>query len=377
MKTNSVLASAILLTFLSSLAYPAASFQGLGFYHNSMTDLSDDGLVLVGDRIASPFGNEAFYWTAAEGVIGLGDLYPGWVGSFAQSVSADGSVIVGYCGYSYLSDMVTHYTYEAFSWTAETGMVGLGDLHGGSFHSQAYGVSADGSVIVGLGKSDLGDEAFRWTQTGGMVGLGDLPGGSFGSRAYSVSADGSVVVGYSKSTSGDEAFRWSAETGIVGLGDLPGGDFLSQAYCISADGSVIAGYSKSTSGSEAFRWTSETGMVGLGDLDGGNFYSVAESISADGSVIVGYSVSDSGGEAFYWTADEGMQSLTDILKDAGLDLTGWSLKGAIAVSADGLTVVGRGTNPDGNNEAWIATIPEPATILIFTFAIPLLRKFQY
>jgi hypothetical protein len=30
-------------------------------------------------------------------------------------------------------------------------------------------------------------------QAGGMVGLGDLPGGTFGSKAFFVSADGSVV----------------------------------------------------------------------------------------------------------------------------------------------------------------------------------------
>lgn len=379
MKSKIFVLAFISLFILSSFALPAAtpiaSFQGLGFYHNTMTDLSDDGLVVVGDRIASPFGNEAYRWTAAEGVIGLGDLYPGGSGSFAQSVSADGSIIVGYCGYSYTTEYTIH-SYEAFSWTAETGMVGLGDLPGGDFLSQAYGVSPDGSVIVGVSRSPSGSEAFRWTSSGGMQGLGDLSGGLFDSFATCVSADGSVVAGRGYSSSGQEAFRWSAQTGMVGLGDLPGGDFLSYSVDVSADGSIIAGYSKSTSGYEAFRWTSETGMVGLGDLPGGNFYSVAESISADGSVIVGYSVSDSGGEAFYWTADEGMQSLTDILKDAGLDLTGWSLKGAIAVSADGFTIFGRGTNPNGYTEAWIATIPEPATITLLCFGFLIIRKFD-
>jgi probable HAF family extracellular repeat protein len=76
------------------------------------------------------------------------------------------------------------------------GFEGLGDLSGGTFESAAYGVSADGSVVIGGADSTSGDEAFRWTQAGGMVGLGDLPGGAFGSRAYGVSADGSVVVGY-------------------------------------------------------------------------------------------------------------------------------------------------------------------------------------
>ena len=43
---------------------------------------------------------------------------------------------------------------------------GLGDLPGDSFGSRAYGISANGSVVVGRGISDLGCEAFRWTQSG-------------------------------------------------------------------------------------------------------------------------------------------------------------------------------------------------------------------
>ena len=81
-------------------------------------------------------------------------------------------------------------------WTA------VGDLSGGVFSSVAYGVSADGAVVVGKSDSSSGTEAFRWTQPGGMVGLGDLPGGSVLALAYGVSADGSVMVGRSSSASG-------------------------------------------------------------------------------------------------------------------------------------------------------------------------------
>ena len=40
----------------------------------------------------------------------------------------------------------------------------------------AHDVSADGSIVVG---NSLSREAFLWTKEDGMVGLGDLPGGSF------------------------------------------------------------------------------------------------------------------------------------------------------------------------------------------------------
>lgn len=56
---------------------------------------------------------------------------------------------------------------------------GLGDLTGGAVLSRAYGTSNDGSIVGGESNSSSGLEAFRWTPGGGMVGLGDLAGGSF------------------------------------------------------------------------------------------------------------------------------------------------------------------------------------------------------
>src|SRR5262245_238648 len=173
---------------------------------------------------------------------------------------------------------------------AAASLTPLGSLRPGcSFCSEANGVSADGSVVVGDADYLINREAFRWTSAGGMVGLGDLPGGDFYSNANAVSADGSVIVGNSSSASGLEAFRWTSGGGMVGLGYLPGW-VESSAYGASADGSVIVGntsFSSSSLNGQAFRWTSAGGMVGLGDLPGGQFYSGASGVSADGSVIVG------------------------------------------------------------------------------------------
>ncbi|WP_419769052.1 MAG: autotransporter domain-containing protein [Candidatus Marinarcus sp.] len=323
----------------------SASMEGLGHLAGSFfsiaTGVNSDGSVVVGYSN----GFEAFRWTQAGGMVGLGDLAGGSFSSTAYGVNSDGSVVVGHSASTNGG--------EAFRWTQEGGMVGLGDLAGGSFFSLANGVNSDGSVVVGYSNSANGYEAFRWTQAGGMVGLGDLAGGSFDGWASAVNSDGSVVVGYSSSANGGEAFRWTQEGGMVGLGDLAGGSFDSEANGVNSDGSVVVGYSSSANGGEAFRWTQEGGMVGLGDLAGGSFFSTANGVNSDGSVVVGYSNSANGYEAFRWTQSTGMQSLTEWLAEDGYTLTGWSNTNPNAVSDDGKTIVGFGNSTNGT-EAFIA-----------------------
>ena len=98
---------------------------------------------------------------------------------------------------------------------------GLGDLPGGEFASRAFDISADALIVVGDSHSTLGiTEAFRWTNDGGMIGLGNMPGG-ISSTAFDVSVDGSVVVGRGTSASGDQAFRWTNDGGIYGAHAQP------------------------------------------------------------------------------------------------------------------------------------------------------------
>lgn len=212
-----------------------------------------------------------------------------------------------------------------------------------------------------------------------MIGLGLLPGGEAISNAWGVSADGSVIVGDSCSTSSGsgsyEAFRWTETEGMVGLGDLTGGGFRSRAEDVSADGQVVVGYSKSlyshSSYYEAFRWTAEGGMIGLGDLDGGIFASTANGSNRDGSILVGASSSSTGWTAFLWDAEHGMRSLLDVLTDdygLGSALAGWELEKAWDITPDGLTIVGQGVSPDGVDEAWIAHLPEPSTLALLLVA---------
>ena len=67
-----------------------------------------------------------------------------------------------------------------------------------------------------------------------------------------------------------------------------------------------------------------------------------------------------------------MRLLSDVLRGQGIDFTGWKLHSVDDISADGRTIVGLGTNPDGNIEVWIATIPEPSTALLLGMGLAVL-----
>ena len=230
--------------------------------------VSDDGLTVVG-MSNSVNGNEAFKWTQAGGMVGLGDLAGGLFYSRAFDVSSDGSIIVGE---AHVAKGGFVDTSEAFRWTQAGGMVGLGDLAGGFYYSVASAISDDGNVIVGTSNSSNGYEAFKWTQAGGMVGLGDLAGGSFSSRANAVNTDGTVIVGAGTHTTQFEAFIWKESTGMLSLSEWLLGSGLSltdwsftEATGVSDDGKTVVGYGNTSSGKQAFVAKEKNGLIGLDD----------------------------------------------------------------------------------------------------------------
>jgi probable HAF family extracellular repeat protein len=221
----------------------------------------------------------------------------------------------------------------------------LGTLPGGNW-SEATGVSADGSVVVGTADNAVGHRhAFRWTAAGGMQDLGTLPG-AYRSEAHGVSADGSVVVGRSLIA----AFRWTAARGMEYLGTL--GGWHSDARGVSADGSVVVGGAHNAAGRmRAFRWTAADGMQDLGTLGGDR--SAAHAVSADGSVVVGGAENAAmRNRAFRWTAAGGMEDLN--ITYAHLLTDGSELWEAYAISPDGRYIVGQGYNAaTGRREAFL------------------------
>ncbi len=344
-----------------SNVYAEAWFQGMGDlpggdFFSGAWGVSADGRFVVGGG-TNEESAEAVVWTKEGGIVGLGSL-PGETYSWARAISADGTAVVGYSG--------TAGNNEAFLWK-DGQMQGLGHLYPPEYaRSYAEAVSGDGSVVVG---DASGMEGFRW-EDGQMEGLGDFPGGIYTSNAFDVSADGSIIVGYGSQDDGCKPFIWTQEDGMQSLGTLPGPFSSGAAYGISRNGKYIVGWSTSDSiPSQAFIWSREEGMVGLGEVAGyPGSDTTAYDVSDSGDIVVGTAsmISSSTNLAFIWERGQVTRCLKDVLiGDYGLDLDGWQLSNAKGVSSDGKTIVGFGTNPEGNPEGWVAHLPEPATGLLF------------
>lgn len=308
-------------------------------------DVSDDGAVVVGwskanNQLSGKF--RAFRWTVATGMVPLGHLGSPNVNGLARAVSGDGLVIVGDTGAS-------------FRWTEATGMVEIGDGQ-----CSPLGLSADGSIVVGVCHAAGDNEAATWTASGGWVAHGSAGQGIIDAFFSDVSASGTVACGQSMIVQPDvEPIRWTQREGFTALGDVPGGFHYALGWAISADGSTIVGDAIGDVGPDAFRWTAEQGLENLELAADGVSESTAQDVSGDGSILVGYA--DGGINAMLWDPAHGMRSLQQVLlEEHGLDLPGWTMLGASAVSSDGRTVVGHATNPDGAIEAWRVELPAPS-----------------
>ena len=185
--------------------------------------ISRDGRVIVGALQTPSFNEEAAYWVENAVPVTLGYL-AGGTSSTAKAANADGSVIVG--------NAVTFGGMNAFRWTATGGMVGLGTL--GGRNSEANAVSDNGTVVVGRsGRADASSSAFRWTESTGMLSVDDWLRGSgvtlasdITSDARGVSADGTIIVGELRNGKAFVARGASADPGGPSAGIIAVQDYM-------------------------------------------------------------------------------------------------------------------------------------------------------
>jgi len=212
--------------------------------------------------------------------------------------------------------------------------------------SAAEAVSADGTIIAGYGSTNSGNRAFvttseDWNAEEPVLVTTILPklGGGKYAEAYGISSDGTIIVGRSDSPKGPQACIWfrdetqtDAPWVVKGLGGLSKKSLDSVATgVVRRPGSLVGelmvvGRSKSILyPEEAFVWT---GNPVLEDDGIGYMYDLEYILTKTGVAEASSMGSD-------W-----------ILNQA----TG------VALDGDGETrVVGWGTNPEGGIEAWLVT----------------------
>lgn len=357
----------------------------------------DSDVVFRGDSVFSGESYlyaEPFRWTEQEGMIRLGHPFDedrvielsNWLDlndhlySEATAVSADGSSVAGWGGASFeywdFQDwesgnpneyelVETHHLFFTSLWPAGTPLsppTEPGDWGDGMFVTD---ISANGSRITG----SHGRRALLWSRhdSGGIAEwraqeLGSLAPSDH-SSAHAISADGEVVVG----TSGARPFRWTPAAGMEALESEWG---WAEASGVSADGRVMVGQRRSSPFYEAVYWNADGRVHQLPDLPDGDSTSSASDASGDGKLVVGRGTSDSGPEAVLWDENRAVRSIREILEEGGVDLTGWTLTNAVAISDDGTVVVGNGRNPDGIEQGWIAHLGASRIAPIITQLAP-------
>jgi uncharacterized membrane protein len=330
---------------------PLPSLPGLGTALPRA--VSADGSSIVGNVIDGETLTGSFRWTPADGYF---DLTP-VMGSSVRDMSDDGAVLLGV--------EIGPGGDRSFAWSEATGPIAL-PTPPGLPRCAAERLAAGGGRIAGT----CFDEerriwnAVRWTVQDGVASVDVLPNSLGGnqSEGRAIDAAGTTIVGTSFA-GGGLATLWIMDGESLpraeDLGLLPNPGRYPTARALSADGRVVAG----DDGSNAFIWTAELGMRLLpqpvpSDIDA---VAAVNDMDASGSVIVGCLVPASAGTAFetlIWDVD-GAHRLRDILVDAGVAasaLRDWTLNNALAISADGGTIVGIGVDPSGQRSGWVARL---------------------
>jgi len=320
-----------------------------------VTGMSGDAQWIVGSsfvdnsiyRYHVPTGTHSFLPDTAGLPYGLPD------------VSDDGQRVVG--NYQVAGVSSPGVWTEVDAWTPIQALATTVVRDGGT--GGAYGISGDGSTVAGLfSVSDAtGDSPFSASPPGVTNALPTL--GSAG-RASCANADGTVLAGFANDPAA--GFRHGAAwvNGVMSnLSPDRWGDVEGMNPC----GTVLVGNGDKTFNEGAMRWDwngASWTSTNLGVLAGTDpfFYNTsALGVNAAGDMIVGVNRSGIGpfaeAEGFLWTPDDGMVGLEALLADQGIDLMGFDIQVATAISDDGTVISGWGINGQTfAHQGWMITI---------------------
>lgn len=331
------------------------SFNNSGAYIWTATDgsksiganYSTAGVAVGGSGIAAaPFGNtnkvivggnsggSVYYWIGDTNGTGTWSSAVGTGTAYCTSASASNFWMGGNQGTTTGSRVAYRFKYSSGTW----GSLGLPS----SYNNDAY--------IYGI--SDIGTYAGR-AQYGAVSGGG---------------ARGAVASG--------------AGGGLAGLDPLVGAMSTSVeavANAVSRDGTRAGGWSTAAGGiqRQGTIWQvgsslNKTPLVAIPFIGTDN-YAEVQALNSDGTVAAGYARDLVAGtrRAWLWDAANGSRDLSTLVPELA---SGWTNLNVRGMSGDGLTIVGDGSF-GGTTTAWVAVVPEPATVGLFVLGgLALLRR---
>ena len=270
------------------------------------------------------------------------------------SVSADGSIIAG----AFDTDGFYRWTSSGTDYQVSPANIGA---------VQFAVMSSNATTVVGRSRiSGSGPRGFRWTAATGYVPVSPLGTAVPDSFAYlnGVSPNGAWSFGFSSRLgSSPRSFLLSPSGAKIDLG-LVGG--LGPGVAAISDDGQFAIASVATFDpvprTRALAWTPQSGYVDLPGVPSeflvdGTVTPVA--MTPDHSIIIGTATKlGSSGRVFVLRPD-GFRFLDEIL-DGDMVIAGWSQLVPTGLSADGQTIVGYGTDPQGRIQGWVTTIPAPS-----------------
>lgn len=334
----------IILPFFSAVLFGTNTLSGQvykmaenGAYYPG--GVSDNGVASMN------LGSTIYKWDQTNGLVSIGAITNSRPFGGRVTVNADGTLISS-TKTNPANDLneISLYNVGTQTWQYLGGLEIIGQDGG---LSTSWGISSDGSTIVGLSNKNNIATAVKWDATNGIQALpSTIPTRS--SRANAISGDKTTIVGWQDQLNGDRTgAKWTS--GVQEFIRDNAGNNVGEASGVSADGGTIVG----VNGLYPYVWNSMSGYQQITHPNSGPFFrGAASAVSADGKTVVGYFRSfpgaPYGGEGFIWTPAGGRQNLNAYVTSLGLDTQGVTFGLPLAISSDGKKIVGTGVKTGTN-----------------------------
>ncbi len=318
---------------------------GTQMFNSQVYTIASDDLYYAGGvnnngKVSLSTATGYFIWNSTDGLKSIGSISNGYETAGHPCISEDGVIIsAAYTNPESGYNEISTYDVESGTWISHGGLLTSGF---DGYISSAWGMSEDGSTIVGLSMVSAAiGRAVKWDATNGIVDLGSMVDGR-SSRANGINGDKSVIVGWQDMADGYRAaVRWV--NGVESYITDNNGNNIGEAGAVSSDGKTIVGYN----GIYPYIWNEMSGYHIITHPNSGTFFrGGATGISGDGTKVIGYFRSwpgaPMGGEGFIWTPEGGRQNLNDYVSSLGIDTQGITFALPMAISKDGTKIAGTG-----------------------------------